>query len=161
MTTAEYNQCVDQYADGVYRFILKSLRDDARAQDVVQDSFEKLWLRHREVSYEKARSYLFSTAYHTMIDALRKDKHQQLVDEVPEPHEGYRQEYFGLREILEEGLSRLPSTQRAAILLRDYEGYPYEEIGKITGLSESQVKVYIYRARLFLKKYIGSMEAVL
>jgi RNA polymerase sigma-70 factor (ECF subfamily) len=45
--------------------------------------------------------------------------------------------------------------------LRDYEGYSYEEIGEITGLNESQVKVYIYRARLALKQYIGSLENVL
>jgi RNA polymerase sigma-70 factor (ECF subfamily) len=45
-------------------------------------------------------------------------------------------------------------------MLRDYEGYSYEEIGKITGLNESQVKVYIYRARLNLKEYIGSLENV-
>ncbi len=161
MTTAEYNQCVDRYADGVYRFILKNLRDDARAQDVVQDSFERLWLRHREVHVDKARAYLFSTAYHAMIDSLRKGKKEDLCDEVPMQTEGYQQEYSGLGEILEEGLSRLPSDQRAVIMLRDYEGYSYHEIGQITGLSESQVKVYIYRARLFLKKYIGSMDVVI
>ncbi len=161
MTTAEYNQCVDRYADGVYRFILKNLRDDARAQDVVQDSFEKLWLRHRAVRFDKARAYLFSTAYHTMIDTLRKEKNEDLVDEVPLQTEGYQDEYSGLKEILEEGLSRLPSDQRSVIMLRDYEGYSYQEIGQITGLGESQVKVYIYRARLFLKKYIGSMDVVI
>ncbi len=161
MTTAEYNQCVDRYADGVYRFILKNLRDDARAQDVVQDSFERLWLRHREVRADKARAYLFSTAYHAMIDSLRKGKHEDLCDEVHLQAEGYHQEYSGLREILDEGLSRLPSDQRSVIMLRDYEGYSYQEIGQITGLSESQVKVYIYRARLFLKKYIGSMDVVI
>jgi RNA polymerase sigma-70 factor (ECF subfamily) len=46
------------------------------------------------------------------------------------------------------------------LLLRDYEGYSYEEIGEMANLSESQVKVYIYRARVFLKKYIGKMETV-
>jgi len=44
--------------------------------------------------------------------------------------------------------------------LRDYEGYDYIEIGKITGLTESQVKVYIFRARNFLKNYIGRMEVL-
>ncbi|HPS13853.1 MAG TPA: sigma factor-like helix-turn-helix DNA-binding protein, partial [Prolixibacteraceae bacterium] len=44
---------------------------------------------------------------------------------------------------------------------RDYEGYSYEEIGDITGLNESQVKVYIYRARVFLKNYIGQIERVI
>ncbi|MEA3444640.1 MAG: sigma factor-like helix-turn-helix DNA-binding protein, partial [Bacteroidota bacterium] len=50
--------------------------------------------------------------------------------------------------------------QRSVVVLRDYEGYSYKEIAEITELSESQVKVYIYRARLFLKNYIGSTEAV-
>jgi DNA-directed RNA polymerase specialized sigma24 family protein len=45
--------------------------------------------------------------------------------------------------------------------LRDYEGYSYREIAEITDLSETQVKVYIYRARVFLKNYIGSMEKVI
>ena len=58
-------------------------------------------------------------------------------------------------------LNLLPEIQKAVITLRDYEGYSYEEIGKITDLNESQVKVYIYRARLFLKQYIGSPERVI
>jgi RNA polymerase sigma-70 factor (ECF subfamily) len=47
------------------------------------------------------------------------------------------------------------------VLLRDYEGYSYEEIGEITQLNESQVKVYIFRARQKMKEMIGSLEAVL
>jgi RNA polymerase sigma-70 factor (ECF subfamily) len=47
------------------------------------------------------------------------------------------------------------------ILLRDYEGYSYEEIGEIANLNESQVKVYIFRARKFLKDYIGNIETVI
>jgi RNA polymerase sigma-70 factor (ECF subfamily) len=46
-------------------------------------------------------------------------------------------------------------------MLRDYEGYSYEEIGEITALNPSQVKVYIYRARLALKEYIGKPENVI
>jgi len=46
-------------------------------------------------------------------------------------------------------------------MLRDYEGYDYAAIGEITGLSESQVKVYIFRARVFLKEYLVSIDNVL
>jgi RNA polymerase sigma-70 factor (ECF subfamily) len=46
-------------------------------------------------------------------------------------------------------------------MLRDYEGYAYQEIGEITGLNESQVKVYIFRARAALKKYIVSLDMVI
>jgi len=62
---------------------------------------------------------------------------------------------------LNEALNKLPEIQRSVIMLRDYEGYDYNEIGEITGLNESQVKVYIFRARKFLKNYIGSIEAVI
>ena len=161
MTTAQYNECVDRYSDGVYRFILKNIRDEDRARDVVQDSFEKMWVKVKEISFEKARSYLFTTAYHTMIDSIRKDKHQTPMEETTLKDHGYRDEYAGLQEILEKALGRLPADQRSVVLLRDYEGYDYREIGKITGLNESQVKVYIYRARIALKKYIGSMDAVI
>jgi RNA polymerase sigma-70 factor (ECF subfamily) len=46
-------------------------------------------------------------------------------------------------------------------MLRDYEGYSYEEIGEILQLNESQVKVYIFRARTYLKQYIGSLDLVI
>lgn len=45
-------------------------------------------------------------------------------------------------------------------MLRDYEGYSYREISGITGITEVQVKVYIYRARIFLKNYIGQIQSV-
>ena len=46
-------------------------------------------------------------------------------------------------------------------MLKDYEGYSYEEIGQITGLNESQVKVYLHRARLLLREYIVKVENVI
>ena len=46
-------------------------------------------------------------------------------------------------------------------MLKDYEGYSYEEIGKITDLNESQVKVYLHRARITLKNYLVSPEHVM
>jgi RNA polymerase sigma-70 factor (ECF subfamily) len=65
------------------------------------------------------------------------------------------------KAVLEEALSKLGETQRSLILLKDYEGYSYEEIGQITGLSSSQVKVYLHRARLQLKEYIVKVENVI
>ena len=73
MTVSEYNQCVDLHSDGVYRFILKNIKDADAAMDIVQDAFEKMWMRFREVSPESAKSYLFTTAYHRMIDYTRKE----------------------------------------------------------------------------------------
>ncbi len=65
------------------------------------------------------------------------------------------------KAVLEEALGKLSNTQRSLVLLKDYEGYSYDEIGQITGLNSSQVKVYLHRARLQLKEYIVKMENVI
>ncbi|MFP4525514.1 MAG: RNA polymerase sigma factor [Bacteroidales bacterium] len=161
MTVKEYNQCVEDFSDNVYRFILKNIKDEEKAKDIVQDTYEKLWVRAEEVTYRKAKSYIFTTAYHTMIDTIRKDSKVTDINEVNNIEPSTNKQYTGLNEILEQALNRLPDIQRSVVLLRDYEGYSYEEIGQITNLNESQVKVYIYRARLALKKFIGSLETVL
>ncbi len=161
MTIAEYNQCVDEYADGVYRFILKNMRDEEEARDVVQDSFEKMWKNVASVEGKKAKSYLFTTAYHTMIDKIRKNKRMSSYTEVTEESLFHTEQYSDLKQILNTAINLLPDSQKAVITLRDFEGYNYDEIAEITGLSPSQVKVYIYRARVFLKQYIGDLERVL
>ena len=159
MNTDQYNTCVDQFADNLFRFIYKNLKNEEKAKDVVQDTFTKLWVKVEDVAFEKAKSYLFSTGYHTMIDLIRREKKQGNWDEVMEP--SHDKQYTGLNEVLEEAVQRLPEVQRSVVMLRDYEGYNYAEIGDMTGLNESQVKVYIYRARKFLKEYLGSIEAVI
>ena len=161
MTTEEYNQSVDAHSDAVYWFMLKSTRNEELAKDIVQESFTKLWIKRKEIDGAKAKSYLFTTAYHLMVDIYRKEKRVEDFENVRENDYSHQEQYSDLNELLAEGVKRLPEIQRTVIMLRDYEGYSYEEIGEITHLNESQVKVYIYRARLFLKKYIGSLENVL
>ena len=161
MTASEYNQTVDLYADNLYRFILKSLRDIEKAKDIVQESFERLWINKSKVEKDKSKSYLFTIAYRLIIDETRHIKQQtQLTAEYINEKENTNT-YNDLNEILHQAIENLPNNQRSVVLLRDYEGYSYDEIGQITGLSESQVKVYIYRARLFLKNYIGKLDKII
>ena len=161
MTVKEYNRSVEEFADSVYRFIRANLKDEDRANDIVQDSYEKLWRHVGEIDYEVVKSWLFSTAYHTMIDIIRKEKRMTNLEPVHENEMIYESQYSDLNEILHEALERLPEQQKTAVMLRDYEGYSYKEIGEITGLSEAQVKTNIYRGRIALKTYIGKIETVL
>jgi len=161
MTVKDYNKAVEEYSNSIYRFILKNIKDRDKASDVVQDTFEKCWIKHETVETAKVKSYLFSTAYHTMIDMIRKEKRMTGFEEVRYESMVHSDQYSDLNEILHNAINLLPEAQRSVILLRDYEGYSYEEISEITGLSESQVKVYIYRGRVFLKNYIGSPEKVI
>ena len=162
MTAQEYNQCVDQHSNALDRFALHQLKDQDEAQEIVQVSFEKLWIKHRDVQFEKAKSYLFTTAHRAMIDFWRRQQRTtQLTEAMENRPAPTTPVYKGLKEVLEKALAALPEIQRTVVLLRDYEGYSYEEIGEITQLNESQVKVYIFRARQKMKEMIGSLEAVL
>lgn len=161
MTVAEYNICVESFADNLFRFIVKNLRNEEQARDIVQDTFTKLWLKVEEVNYEKAKSYLFTTGYRTMIDWIRREKKNADCEQVDPMGLADEKQYSDLQEILMEALDRLPEIQKNVILLRDYEGYNYKEIGEITDLNESQVKVYIYRARVALKKYLVSIDQLI
>lgn len=158
MTEKDYNECVTQYADNVYRFILKNLRHEEDAKDVVQTAFEKLWIHREEIDATKSKSYLFTVAYHQMIDHIRKAKRISLQEEFKENAMVQQGTQNNLKKVLEQALSKLSETQRSLILLKDYEGYSYEEIGKITGLSDSQVKVYLHRARVQMKEYLVKVE---
>jgi RNA polymerase sigma factor (sigma-70 family) len=161
MTVKEYNRSVEEYADSVYRFIRANLKDDDRANDIVQDSYEKLWRHVSEIEYQVVKSWLFSTAYHGMIDIIRKEKRMTMMEESYETNLIHESQYSDLNEILHEAVNRLPEQQKTSVLLRDYEGYSYKEIGDITGQSESQVKINIYRGRVALKSFIGKIETVL
>ncbi len=161
MTVKEYNQAVDDHSNGLYRFVLKHLKDEGVAQDIVQDTFEKVWLKVNDISYEKSKSYLFTAAHRAIIDYTRKQKHQDTYVQQSISNTYAENNYSDLKRILNEALDKLPDIQKSVIMLRDYEGYDYAEIGKITDLSESQVKVYIFRARTFLKNYLVKMEVVI
>ncbi len=84
MTEKEYNDCVTKHADNVYRFIVKNLRHEEDARDVVQTAYEKLWRNREEVENEKSKSYLFTIAYNAMIDHLRKVKRIYLKEDFRE-----------------------------------------------------------------------------
>ena len=161
MTVIEYNQCVDSYSDSLYRFILKHIKDEDVAKDIVQDTYEKVWRKVNDIESTNAKSYMFTVAHHTLVDFTRKAKKQGDYTEELENSLKHEKHYSDIKEILNIALDKLPEIQRSVVLLRDYEGYDYIEIGKITNLTESQVKVYIFRARAFLKNYIGKLEVVI
>ena len=161
MTVKEYNRSVEEYSDSVYRFIRTHLKNEDRANDIVQDSYEKLWRNVTEIEYPVVKSWLFTTAYRTMIDIIRKENRMTALEDSEDYDFISEPQYSDLNEILHFALDRLPENQKSLVLLRDYEGYSYKEIGEITGLTEGQVKINIYRGRVALKNFIGKIETVI
>ncbi|WP_107038146.1 RNA polymerase sigma factor [Brumimicrobium mesophilum] len=159
MNTKEYHSAVNNFSDGVYRFALKLSKDDALAKDLVQDAFEKIWIKKGSIEAKKVKSYLFKTVFNQFLDGKKRNKVVSIEEYHSEPM--FHQESCDLKDVLNMALATLPPVQKSAILLRDYEGYNYDEIGEVLDLNPSQVKVYIYRARKQLQKYIGKLESVI
>lgn len=160
MTVAEYNKSVDDFADRLFRFVIKSVKDEDQANDIVQETFTRLWEKKSNVNYLKVRSYLFTAAYHIVLNTFRKQKRIEQMDEVNANEHWHDEQYTDLKEVLNQALDQLPKVQKTVVLLRDYEGYSYQEIAELTDLKESQVKVYIYRGRMALKEKIGKIDAL-
>ena len=159
MDRTQYNRCVEQYADRLFRFAFSSLRNREQAEDVVQESFARVWEKVENVEFEKAKYYLFTTAHHAMIDEARlRQRFVSAEDYTPAEEKTQAAPYPDVNDILHKALTTLPEAQRNALLLRDYEGYSYQEIGDITGMTEAQVKVNIFRARTALKNKLKSID---
>lgn len=159
MDTLDYNNCVKQWSDALYRFALRCFPDREDARDAVQAAFVALWEARQSVVPEKAKAWLFQVTYRKSVDAFR---YQSRLSSAEVLHsKAAAPATSALRRTLDEALDRLDEQSRALVLLKDWEGYSYEEIGRITALSESQVKVYLHRARKQLKTYLVSVENVL
>lgn len=153
MTTKEYNNCVEQLSNAIYRFALKCLGNQEGAKDLVQHGFTVLWEKREEVAAAKAKSFLFTIVYRKNIDDFRKNEKQVLTAVLPEkPVPDQRQQV--LKKVIDDALLQLDVTHRNLVLLKDVEGYSYDEIATITGLSLSQVKVYLFRARKTLQEIL-------
>ena len=164
MTKDEYNKCVQHFSDGLFRFVLSNIRNREMAEDIVQESFLKVWEKRDNIPIDKAKPYLFTTAYHALVDQTRKKENTAFATEEAAFYinaKGVDTAYPDVQEVLHKAIATLPSVQASVILLRDYEGYSYEEIGAILGLTESQVKVYIFRGRTALKNYLKSMDNII
>ncbi len=158
MNATQYNECVQQWSDALFRFACKCTGQASDADDVVQGSFEVLWQKREEVEASKAKAFLFQVAYRQSVDNYRKRSRVMFKDA---PEDSYTPHNPDLKQVLDRALAQLDEQGRALVLLKDYEGYSYEEIGQIAGLNDSQVKVYLHRARKTLKEYLVSVENII
>lgn len=162
MKRSEFNIVVKEYSNNLYGYAIKFLRNKEDASDIVQDVYEKLWINRRNVEFSKAKSWMFTTAHNAMINFSNRRKRTQLTDAIKMYDKGtINPNTFESNQVVERAVSILPPIQKSVILLRDLESYSYKDIGQILELSDSQVKVYLFRARKKIKKQLkGRRELV-
>ena len=152
---SSFTELYRNHAREVYRFALYLSGDPAQAEDIVSETFLRVWDSTSTVRMETVRAYLFTIARNVFLhDLRRKQKQDPLEDNHSVAATVVREieSKEDLRDTLA-ALQLLPETDRAALLLRAQEGVSYEEIARVLGLSLSAVKVKIHRARLKLAEH--------
>lgn len=151
---------VKEHANNLYGYVFKYLRDSEDSQDITQDVFEKLWKNRKKVEFEKSKSWMFTTAHNTLINfSKRKKRVVYNSDSIPE--NGKEDNSYESKEIVDKVLETLPPIQKSIVLLRDLEGYSYQEIGEMLDLTDSKVKVYLFRARKKMQKQLKDLTILL
>jgi len=152
---------IDGFKDKLYRFSLKIVGNTFDAEDVLQELLIKLWKKKDEFAeITNKEAWCMTLVRNLSIDKIRKrknnvsdlDDHYDISDKAPTPDKiaEVKEQLSMVMRLLES----LPPNQKEIIHLRDVEGYTYKEISEITGLSESQVKVNLFRARQKFKEQL-------
>lgn len=153
MDRTEYIHIATKHREELYRFAVRYTADGESAWDTVQDALVALWTHRDEVEPPKAKGWLIRVMYRQLVDQHRR--HQRFRSLMPElaGEEWYSQhDNFELHDAMQQALAQLPEQHRAILLMKDLEGYHYQEIAQMTGLDTSQVTGILYRARVNLKK---------
>jgi len=158
MTPTDYNKCVDDYADQLFRYCTGLTGNSADADDLVQTAFTRLWENHKNLEKKVAKSWLFKTAYRSMIDDYRKEKRNREYRNQQEEGITDFQSSVENQDLIRKAMEVLTDEQKNLIMLRDYEGYSYVELCDITGMSMANVKSTLFRCRKKLKEKLLEMN---
>jgi len=157
LKTTEYNIIVKEVSDRLFRYALKLTTDTESAKDLVQEAFIKLWDNREKVTNEYAKPFLYRVLFNKMVDDKRKMKRITHMDVMPEQR-GKDRVYNEEKEIIEQAFQQLDDRQKKIIMLRDWDGYSYEEIAQILEINLNQVKVNLFRARKKMKIALTSID---
>jgi RNA polymerase sigma-70 factor (ECF subfamily) len=146
------------HADRVFSLALRLLGDRDEAADVTQDVLVRLWQHARELPDERRTAWTLRVTRNACLDAIRARRVRAAValDDAPEPagHDPSptdEAEAADLRPHLNAALDSLGEPFKSIVVLREVEGYAYNEIADALELPLTTVKVYLHRARQRLR----------
>ena len=154
----QYQEVIAQYRQRVFSFAYYSLRTREDAEDITQDVFIRLWQHWRKIDHERVGAWLMRVAHNSVIDHTRRHKNERRRVDLPDTLEDAvsvkdtELESQEFQQHLEAAISTLHDPYRSILIMRDVQGLSYQEIEQTLNLSQSQVKVYLHRARRQLRE---------
>ncbi len=161
-----FKTLIERHQGAVIGTVAKMLGCTSDSEDIAQQVFIRLWKSApRYKPSAKFTTYLFTITRNLVfnesrrrsrkkeysIDEREDDFHLQTVDQQQtSPDDGLL--HAELQTKIDQAIQDLPEKQRLALILRRYEGMPYDEIARIIGLSVSAVKSQLFRARNTLRE---------
>ena len=159
MTKDDFVMCAKLFTPNLLRFSKRVAGKAIETDDIVQECFEILWKNKEKVEMESAKSYLFSVAHKKIIDSFRSDSRLEKFD-ASNYEQTTNPDQTDTQELIQLAINQIPALYKELVTLRDLECYSYKEIEEITRLTESKVKVYLFRARKAIKEKILELETV-
>lgn len=151
-----FDSLFEIYEHSVYSICYRYVRNDADARELTLDVFIKIY-RNLKKFNEKSKffTWVYRIAVNTCISFKRKAHNEAEIDSsIPNPSE----RNLVLKKAIDDALAKLPGRQKMAFILRQYEGYTFEEIGEIMGISSGAAKanhfLAIKKLRILLKDWI-------
>jgi RNA polymerase sigma-70 factor (ECF subfamily) len=153
-----FRQMYDRYKGQIFIYCLRMLNDRDMAKDVLQEVFIRIHTRRE--TYEPGTNFngwIHTIARNLSLNARRDMKDHASFDEQMSYAAGddHRRDDVALREHLAEEIARLPEIYREALILREYEGYAYQEIADALGVAMSTIKFRIFKAREILRERLA------
>lgn len=154
MELQEFKLKVYPLKDRLYRQALFMLKSVEEAEDTLQDVMLKLWHKREQlIGYTSVEAYAVTMTRNACLDKLKTKKHKNGFDiQEMELDSGVltaqeKMEQMQGASVMMQAFDRLPEQQRKLILLREVEGFSYEEISEQTGLEVNNIRVALSRAR--------------
>lgn len=165
MTPDQFKSKVLPLKNKLYAFAMSFLSNSEEARDIVQDVMVKIWEENKSIEeYRSIEAWCMTLTRNRALDRIkRKDYRQEDVTQMYDLHEltdspDVILEKTELLSKIKKLVSTLPAKQREIFVLRDYQEHSYEEIAEILQIELNQVKVYLHRARKFIKEEITKVQ---
>jgi RNA polymerase sigma-70 factor (ECF subfamily) len=157
-----FEELVRRYQTSIYRVALRMLGSSADAQDAVQETFVRAWRALPRFRHDSAIStWLYRIVTRRALDKIASRRSTGTLDEVeveagPDPAQA-AEDQERLRAV-RRAIATLPPDQRAALVLREFEGLSYQEVAQVLGASVPAIKTRIHRARLTIIQQSSSWQ---